>query len=133
MSASNIAAVAASAAGASSAAAMLVLGVPLGALIAALIGASLAYVARGREPDEVIPVRMLGILMDAFVGGWIAVALVRLTPLHRYGIDAIPLEAIAGLLALFWRGLRSWIPSKVDQAFGAFLDYWTRGRSGGAP
>lgn len=133
MSTSNAVAAAANAAGASGAAAMLVLGVPLGALIAALIGAGLAYVARGSEPDEAIPARILGILMDAFIGSWIAVALVRLTPLHRFGIDAIPLEAIAGLLALFWRGLRSWIPSKADQAFTAFLDFWSRGRSGGTP
>jgi TctA family transporter len=133
MSTSNVIAAASSAAGASGAAAMLVLGIPLGALIAALLGAGLAYVARGREPDEQIPARLLGILMDAFIGGWIAVALVRLIPLHRYGIDAIPLEAIAGLIALFWRGLRIWIPSKADQAFTAVLDTWFRGRSGGAP
>jgi hypothetical protein len=133
MSTSNVIAAASSAAGASGAAAMLVLGVPLGALIAALLGAGLAYVARGREPDDQIPARLLGILMAAFNGGGIAVALVRLVPLHRYGIDAIPLEAIAGLLALFWRGLRVWIPSKADKAFDAFLDLWSRGRSGGAP
>lgn len=132
MTGSNVLSAAASAAGASGAAAMLVLGIPLGALAAALIGAGFAFIARSREPDELIPARLLGILSDALIGGWLAVALIRITPLHRFGIDAIPVEAIAGLLAIFWRGLRMWIPIKADQAFTAFLAFWTR-RDGGAP
>lgn len=133
MTASNLGSAAASAAGASGAAALLVLGIPLGALAAALIGAGFSFIARPREPDQYIPVRLLGILADALIGGWLAVALVRITPLHQYGIDGIPLEAIAGLLAIFWRGLRIWIPKKADQAFDAFLGLWTRKRDGGAP
>lgn len=132
MSASNAAAATLNAAGASSAAAMLVLGIPLYALAAALLGASLAYVVRERVADEVIPVRLLGILADAFIGGWFAVALVKVTLLHRYGIDSIPLEALAGLIALFWRGLRLWIPTKADQAWEVFLGLWSR-KKGGAP
>lgn len=131
MTASNVISASAGAAGASSAAAMLVLGIPLGALAAALIGAGLSYVARPREPDQVIPARLLGILSDAMIGGWLAVALIHFTLLHRYGVDMIPVEAIAGLLAIFWRALRLWIPKKADQAFDAFLGFWTRRRGGG--
>jgi hypothetical protein len=133
MTASNVVSAAAGAAGASGAAAFLVLGIPLGALAAALLGAGLAFVVGPREHDDMIPVRLLGILMVALISGWLAVALVQITTLHRYGIDAIPVEAIAGLLAIFWRGLRAWIPPKVDQAFTAFLSFWTRGRDGGTP
>jgi hypothetical protein len=140
MTASNLAGAAVNAAASAASGAtvglatMMVLGIPMGALAAALIGGGLAYVAREREPDELIPARLLGILSDALIGGWFAVALVKLTVLHRFGIDAIPLEAIAGLLAIFWRQLRLWIPEKANEAFAAFLSWWGgRGRTGGTP
>lgn len=133
MSTSDLASATAGTAGAAGGAILAVMGIPLGVLAAALIGAGLSYVTRAREPDEVIPVRLIGILADALIGGWLAVALVHLTVLQRYGISAIPLEAIAGLLAISWRVLRLWIPPKADQAFNAFLAFWTRRRDGGAP
>lgn len=130
MSASNMASAAAGTAGAAGGAVLAVMGIPLGVLAAALIGASLSYVTRKREPDEVIPARLIGILADALIGGWLAVSLVKLTLLQPYGVAAVPLEALAGLLAIFWRGLRIWIPRKADEAFSAVVARMGRSRGG---
>ncbi|MGO1000743.1 hypothetical protein [Lysobacter sp. CA196] len=117
----------AAASGAATGATLLVLGIPLEALLAALIGAALSYVARPPIAHTQIPVRLLGIVSDALIGGWLFVIIGRLTPLHRFGVDEIPVEAGAGLLALLWRVLRVWLPPKLDQATDAFLTFWTRG------
>lgn len=118
----------AAASGAATGATLLVLGIPLEALLAALIGAALSYVARPAVSHSKIPVRLLGIVSDALIGGWLFVILVKLTPLHRFGVGDIPIEAGAGLLALLWRVLRVWLPAKLDQAFDAVLAFWTQGR-----
>ncbi|MGO1073593.1 hypothetical protein [Lysobacter sp. CA199] len=118
----------AAASGAATGATLLVLGIPLEALLAALIGAALSYVARPAVSHSKIPVRLLGIVSDALIGGWLFVIVVKLTPLHRFGVDDIPIEAGAGLLALLWRVLRVWLPAKLDRAFDALLAFWTQGR-----
>ncbi|MEI2453841.1 hypothetical protein [Lysobacter firmicutimachus] len=118
----------AAASGAATGATLLVLGIPLEALLAALIGAALSYVARPAVSHSKIPVRLLGIVSDALIGGWLFVIVVKLTPLHRFGVAEIPIEAGAGLLALLWRVLRVWLPAKLDRAFDAVLAFWTRDR-----
>lgn len=118
----------AAASGAATGATLLVLGIPLEALLAALIGAALSYVARPAVSHSKIPIRLLGIVSDALIGGWLFVILVKLTPLHRFGVGDIPIEAGAGLLALLWRVLRVWLPAKLDRAFDAVLAFWTQGR-----
>lgn len=118
----------AAASGAATGATLLVLGIPLEALLAALIGAALSYVARPPIAHTKIPVRLLGILSDALIGGWLFVILARLTPLHRFGVDEIPIAAGAGLLALLWRVLRVWLPERIDRVVDAVLAYWTPGR-----
>ncbi|WP_394539882.1 hypothetical protein PRJ39_04585 [Lysobacter enzymogenes] len=117
----------AAATGAATSATLLVLGIPLEALLAALVGAALSYVARPPVVHTQIPVRLLGIVSDALIGGWLFVIVAKLTPLHRFGVDDIPIEAGAGLLALLWRVLRVWLPARIDRAFDAFLAMWTRG------
>lgn len=119
---------AAAATGAATSATLLVLGIPLEALLAALIGAALSYVARPAVSHSKVPMRLLGIVSDALIGGWLFVILVKLTPLHRFGLAEIPIEAGAGLLALLWRVLRVWLPAKLDQAFDALLAFWSPGR-----
>lgn len=116
----------AAASGVATGATLLVLGIPLEALLAALIGAALSYVARPAVSHSKIPVRLLGIVSDALIGGWLFVIVVKLTPLHRFGVDNIPIEAGAGLLALLWRVLRVWLPAKLDRAFDAVLAFWMR-------
>lgn len=118
----------AAASGAATGATLLVLGIPLEALLAALTGAALSYVARPAVPHSKIPVRLLGIVSDALIGGWLFVIAAKLTPLHRFGVNDIPIEAGAGLLALLWRVLRVWLPAKLDRVFDAVLAFWTRGR-----
>lgn len=100
-----------------------VLGIPLGALAAALLGAGFSYLPRGPHPTEQVPLRLLGVLMDAFLGGWCAVALVNIP--YSAGFigswEAAPV-VLAGLLAFVMQAVRVRAGGYVERAFQALLN-----------
>lgn len=115
-------------------AACVVLGIPLLAFIAGLIGAGGGVVISPRVPDEKIPVRMVGIIVIAFIAGWLAVGIVTIAASAKpgWGVHLIPIEAIAGLLALFWHVIKPWLGKKVDALVDGLIAKWTGRRPGGA-
>lgn len=99
-----------------------VLGIPLAALAAAMIGSGYSYLRQPGQQVETVPLRLFGISMDAFLAGWVAVTLFHVTPLNEYGIQAIPIEAIAGLLAFCMQLIRKHFMHYFDRAFQAILN-----------
>ncbi len=109
-----------------------VLGIPIAALAAAMLGSGFSYVRRKAPDVEAIPLRLFGIAADAFIGGWIAVVLFHATVLEPYGSKAIPIEAIAGLCAFLMQVARQKAGGYFERAFQAVLNAWvgftTRGK-----
>lgn len=108
--------------GAVTGAAFVVLGIPLVALAAALLGAGFSYLPKPAQPDEKVPLRLLGVVMDAFLGGWIAVALVHIPfTAHYIGSWESATIVIAALLAFAMQTIRLKAAVYFDQAFQAVL------------
>lgn len=98
-----------------------ILGVPLAALGAGLLGSAASYLKRTGQSVEAIPLRLLGILMDAFIGSWIAMIIFHAKPLAEYGVTSMPIEALAGLTASLVQFIRTNAASYFDRAFQAWL------------
>lgn len=113
----------ATAAGASVGAAFAVLGIPLGALAAALLGAGFSYLPRGAAPHDKVPLRVLGVIADAFIGGWVAVALVHVpyTASHIGAWDSAPV-VFAGLLGFLMQAIRMKTAGYFERAFQTGLN-----------
>lgn len=112
-----------------------VLGIPVAALTAAMLGSGFSYLQRKGQDVDAVPFRLLGIAADAFIGGWIAVALPHIPQLVAYGVNAIPVEAVAGLGAFLMQVVRKRVGDYFERAFQAGLNAWisvfTRGKSRG--
>jgi hypothetical protein len=110
-----------------------VLGIPVAALTAAMLGSGFSYLKRKGQDVEAVPLRLLGIAADAFIGGWIAVALTHIPQLSPYGMNAIPVEAVAGLAAFLMQVVRIKAADYFERIFQAGLNAWvavfTRGKS----
>lgn len=111
------------------------LGIPLMALTAALLGAGFSYLGRSAQPVETASARMIGIATDAFLGGWIAVGLYYVPQLEGYGFKAIPIEAVAGICAYLMQVTRKRAGDYFERMFQATLNVWaglfTRGKRSG--
>ena len=109
------------------------LGIPVAALTAAMLGSGFSYLKRKGQDVEGVPLRLLGIAADAFIGGWIAVALTHIPQLSPYGMNAIPVEAVAGLAAFLMQVVRIKAADYFERTFQAGLNAWvavfTRGKS----
>ena len=113
----------ATAAAAVAGAAFVVLGIPLAALTAALLGAGFSYMPKPAQPLDKIPLALLGILMDAFLGGWIAVALVHIPYTARFiGSWEAAVVVLAGLLAFCMQAIRLKAAGYFDRAFQGALN-----------
>jgi hypothetical protein len=112
-----------------------ILGIPIAALAAAMLGSGFSYLSRKGQDVEAIPLRLFGIAADAFLGGWIAVALFHATPMAQYGVQAMPIEAIAGLCAFLMQVTRQKTAHYFERVFQAGLNAWvgltTRGKTDG--
>jgi len=101
-----------------------VLGIPVAALAAAMLGSGFSYLQRRGQDVDTIPFRLFGIAADAFIGGWIAVSLPHIPQLAAYGVTAIPIEAAAGLLAFLMQVVRKKVGDYFERAFQAGLNAW---------
>lgn len=111
------------------------LGIPIAALVAAMLGSGFSYLQRRGATVDTAPARMLGIASDAFLGGWLAVGLANIPHLEAYGLKAIPIEAIAGLSAFLMQAIRQRAGDYFERLFQAALNMWAslfgRGKSRG--
>ena len=84
---------------------VVVLGIPLGVLAAALVGASIRAFRDGTQPDRKLPHHALGVTFDGFIGGWFAMAVIGFsyTGAHVKGISPEVLGGFGGLLVEFVR------------------------------
>lgn len=103
--------------------AVLVLGIPLSVLAAALAGASARSLKEAAGPEQGIPKRAAGTIVDGFIGGWIAMFLIGFTSSAPYFTNVAPevIGAFGGLLTEYvrvngskwWDELRDAVISRI--------------------
>ena len=112
-----------------------VLGIPVAALAAAMLGSGGSYLQRQAQDVELVPLRLFGIAVDAFLGGWIAVSLLKFKPLFDYGVHDFPVEALAGVIAFLMQALRKragdWSERIFQAGLKAWISWFSRGKSRG--
>lgn len=111
---------------------VLVLGIPVGVLAAALIGSSVRELRDESLPDRKIPRRVVNTLLDGYIGAVIAMFLIGFTYTEKYFVNIAPavLGAIGGLL-VEW--IRSNAPRWWEQLWTAFLSWISKRKSGDTP
>jgi hypothetical protein len=103
------------------AAGMVLLGVPLGVLVAAFLGAILSFYFRQGESEAKIPRIAFGVVAIAFAGAWVSLALPAIDAL-QIGATAARIDPSvrAGLCALVfqtgWNLGELWSRRKVEAA-----------------
>lgn len=109
------------------------LGIGWTSLLAAIIGAAIMHLPRDGQPEKAVPSRLLGIMADAFLGGWLATVILVFTPAREYGLHLVPPPAVAGLCAVVIQWLRANLGRMVGEAWTAAIDIAKRrfGGSGG--
>lgn len=106
---------------ATGAAGMVLVGIPLGMLIAAFLGAILSFYFRKGLPAQRIPSIVFGVVSMAVCGGWLSMALPHVDWLGIGGMAAkVDASARAGLCALafqsIWNAAHRFIDRKVEGA-----------------
>lgn len=105
------------------------LGIPLGVLCASLGGAAARTFRDEAAPDWGIPRKVRRIVIDGFIGGWVAMFLVT-SPRTRQWFDGMSpalLGAFGGLLVQF---LFDNAPRWADQAWQTVLSIFSRKKTG---
>lgn len=100
--------------------AMVVLGMPLGVLMASMLASALRDMREPAQPDQDIPKRVARIVFDGIVGGYLAMLVVGLSFTREYVADVLPavLGALFAIVLPWWRA--NW-RDYVDPAFRAVL------------
>ena len=96
-----------------------ILGIPGGALVAALFAAALNNTQDPATPDKGIAGRLMRTLADAMIGGWLAMLLMNLPAFDRYEVEKIGAPVAAALLTLCVPWFRKTLPGFG----GRFVDY----------
>lgn len=84
---------------------VVVMGIPLSVLAAALAGASARSLKEGAGTDQGLPKRATGTIVDGFVGGWFAVVLIGFTTTAPY-LEKVPAEAVGAMGGLLTEYIR---------------------------
>jgi len=110
--------------------AVIVLGIPLSVLAAALAASTLRSLREPSEPDAQIPRKVVGIVADGFIGGWAAIFLLSV-PKTRALLGPVPPEVTGALCALLVQFVR--VNGKVyfEQFYATVLGLFGR-RKGAA-
>jgi hypothetical protein len=108
-----------------------VLGIPLAVLASALAGAAVRHLSEPSQPDQAIPARVLGIVADGFIGGWVAMLLIGLPSTAGYIGPTIRPEVVGAVCALLVQFGRKNGKGYFDQVFAAGMSWFTRKRDGG--
>lgn len=111
--------------------AIAVLGIPLAVLASALAGAAVRHLSEPSQPDQAIPARVLGIVADGFIGGWVAMLLIGLPSTAGYIGQTIRPEVVGAVCALLVQFGRKNGKGYFDQVFAAGMSWFTRKRAGG--
>lgn len=104
---------------------ILVLGIPLGVLVASLCGAAVRQIREHGQPDANIPRRAIAIVTDGFIGGWLAMLLVGI-PLTRDYFGNVEHAIVGALCALGLQFMRDKGPKLFDQAAQVVLGRFSR-------
>jgi hypothetical protein len=107
-----------------------VLGIPLAVLAAALGGAAFRHLREPALPESRIPARVIAIVSDGFIGGWLALLLSGLPATNHYIGTGLGLEVVAATCALLVQFLHTHGPRYADRLFEALLA-WLPGKRGG--
>ncbi len=108
-----------------------VLGIPAGMLAACVVASAIQHIPKKGAPEEVLLLRVGGVLSDAFIGGWLGVAVLKLAFLAPYGVHNIHPAAVGALCTLAVQFLRTKLADWGERTFSAALDAFSR-RAGGA-
>lgn len=111
---------------------VVVLGIPLGVLAAALVGASIHAFRDGVKPDKKIPHHALGVTFDGFVGGWLAMFLVGFSFTHEH-VKSISPEILGGFGGLLVEFIRSNGKRWFEQFYSAILSRLSKKPTGEFP
>lgn len=109
---------------------VLVMGIPLGVLVAALGGSSAQYLNKPRQPDSTVPREVRGTVIDGFIGGWLAMGLIGFTLTAPYLLMIEP-AVVGALCALLVQTIRVHGKGYFDRIFTAALGWFSRNRVGG--
>lgn len=108
---------------------ILILGIPLGVLIASMAASSLRHMRDPSQPDKKIAAQVLSMLFDGFAGGWLAMFIVSVPFTRGYVGDVVRPEVIGALCALTVQFLRDHGKSYLDEAFKTVLALFGRKRN----
>lgn len=109
---------------------IVVLGIPLSVLAAALAGAAVRSLREPSQADAKIPMKVLGTVADGFVGGWAAMALLTIPFTQKHLGASVPPEVIGALCALLVQFVRANGKGYFDQAYATVLSLFGRKKSG---
>jgi hypothetical protein len=112
--------------------AVVVLGVPLSVLAAALVGASIRAFREGVQPDRKMPHHAIGVTFDGFVGGWIAMFIVGFSYTHVHVQDIAP-EILGGFGGLSTEFVRTNGKRWFEQLYSAVLSRVKKQPAGDLP
>lgn len=116
--------------------AILVLGIPLGVLAAALAGSAIRHVREPASPDRKLAAQALGTVADGFIGGWLAMLLIGLPTTAGYVGSVVRPEVVGAVCALLVQFLRDHAKGYWDQIWGVIVEAfrsWVIRRSGAPP
>lgn len=106
-----------------------ILGIPAGAFIAALVASALNNTAEV-VPGRSIPQRLGRVLFDALIGGWLAMAVIKLPFFRGYGVVELGATIAAALLTLCVPWIRENAKGMASDGWGIVRD-WLRRKFGG--
>lgn len=110
--------------------AIVVLGIPLGVLAAALVGAAIRHLRAPAQPDRRMVTQAFGTVADGFIGGWLAMLLIGLPSTNSYVGDVLRPEVMGALCALLVQFLRDYGKGYFDRLYDALLSRFFGSRAG---
>lgn len=102
---------------------IVVLGIPLGVLGAALAGAATRYLREPPQAEKDILPKLVGTLTDGLVGGWLAMLLIGLPSTAGYVGQVVRPEIVGALCALVMQYLRSNVAEWANQLVRNLLSW----------
>lgn len=103
-----------------------ILGIPAGALVAALVAAALNNTGDRAVPGRSVPRLLQTVVFHAFIGGWVAMAALKLSIFRGHGVQELGATITAALVTLCVPWIRENAPTMAREAW-----QWLLSRFGG--
>lgn len=112
--------------------AIVVLGIPLGVLAAALAASAIRHLRKPAAPDRRLVSEVISTIADGFIGGWMAMLLIGLPATREHIGQAVLPEVIGAACALLVQFVRDYGKGYWDRLYDALLSrFFGGGRIGG--